>query len=209
MAIVHQEVCSQGPSSEVIHTAGPVGHITHHHHLCLCEPVDREGGNESEVGSAKSCSGRSRPSASLPTSPNPWGWQLLLLPTKSRRGPAATSPSPGSSSWHCAVWRQCLQHPDSLVGCRQQEGPHPSTKHAAQSYGPTRSPECPRSHPHASSVGVVGTNMGVGTGGRGVSAHGGELLHGERGIHRGMGMGMGRHMGVVSIHGGRHTLMKT
>lgn len=39
VAIVHQEVSSQGPCSKVIHTASPIGHITHHHHFSLCEPV--------------------------------------------------------------------------------------------------------------------------------------------------------------------------
>lgn len=39
VAIVHQEVSSQGPCGKVIHTASPIGHITHHHHFGFCEPV--------------------------------------------------------------------------------------------------------------------------------------------------------------------------
>lgn len=39
VAIVHQEISSQGPCSKVIHTASPIGHVTHHHHFSICEPV--------------------------------------------------------------------------------------------------------------------------------------------------------------------------
>ena len=42
VAVVHQEVSSQGSRSEVVHTASPVGHVTHHHHFGLCEPVGVE-----------------------------------------------------------------------------------------------------------------------------------------------------------------------
>lgn len=41
MSIVHQEVGAQGPGRVVIHAAGAVGHISHHHCLCIREPVGR------------------------------------------------------------------------------------------------------------------------------------------------------------------------
>lgn len=42
VAIVDQEVSSQGSCSEVVHTASPVGHVSHHHHFGLREPVGVE-----------------------------------------------------------------------------------------------------------------------------------------------------------------------
>lgn len=39
VAIVDHEIGTQGPSSEVVHAAGPVRHIPHHDGICLCEPA--------------------------------------------------------------------------------------------------------------------------------------------------------------------------
>lgn len=41
MSIVHQEVSPQRPRRVVVHAAGAVGHVTHHHRLCIRESVGR------------------------------------------------------------------------------------------------------------------------------------------------------------------------
>lgn len=41
MSIVHQEVSAQGPGRVVVHAAGAVGHVAHHHRLCIRESVGR------------------------------------------------------------------------------------------------------------------------------------------------------------------------
>lgn len=46
VSIVHQEVSAQGPGRVVIHAAGAVGHITHHHRLCIRESVGRHSSTE-------------------------------------------------------------------------------------------------------------------------------------------------------------------
>lgn len=42
VAVVDEEVRSQGPCGEVIHTAGPIGHVAHHHGFCPGEPAGGE-----------------------------------------------------------------------------------------------------------------------------------------------------------------------
>lgn len=35
---VNHEISSQGSGSEVVHAAGPIGHVPHNDGVCLCEP---------------------------------------------------------------------------------------------------------------------------------------------------------------------------
>lgn len=44
VAVVHQEVSAQGPRRVVVHAAGAVGHVAHHHRLRLREPAGRHSG---------------------------------------------------------------------------------------------------------------------------------------------------------------------
>lgn len=38
VSIMYQEISSQGSGCEVVHTAGAVGHISHHNCVCFSEP---------------------------------------------------------------------------------------------------------------------------------------------------------------------------
>lgn len=41
VSVVHQEVSAKGPGRVVVHAARAVRHVTHHHRLCIREPVGK------------------------------------------------------------------------------------------------------------------------------------------------------------------------
>lgn len=99
----HSAPGSQPPglSQEVVHTASPVGHVTHHHHFGLCEPVGVEtmdNDTRSEVAERPECGLSQGPALlSLPLL-IPWVGNCHFC-QQSRRA-QLLPPRSGSSSWN-------------------------------------------------------------------------------------------------------------
>lgn len=152
VAVVHQEVSSQGPRREVIHTASPIGHVTHDHHFSLCEPVEGRTvgqGHRERGGRDPVLGGYLRAQLLSPYFSSSLGWQLPLLPTKSRRGTAATSPSLATAPGTVAARGPSFLCPGS--GCRRDPNPQSST-HGVKTQMPpalTHPPRAVSTHIHA------------------------------------------------------------
>lgn len=95
MAVVHQEVSAQGPRRVVVHAAGAVGHVAHHHRLRLREPAGRHSGE-----------GGTPMAPTRPTSSPPRAGVPVPSPARSPRCRVAAPGGPRAAAEPLAVLRR-------------------------------------------------------------------------------------------------------